>query len=90
MIEKIYSKIEPNKLLHLINRYEDIIDRINLCPNTEFLQLATLNMKKGTTFKPHKHIYKNGPNSIIAQESWVVINGSVKVYMYEGEHFTKL
>jgi len=83
MIEKIYSKIEPNKLLHLINRYEDIADRTNLCPHTEFLQLATLKMKKGTTFKPHKHIYKNGPNSIIAQESWVVIDGSVKVYMYD-------
>ena len=49
----------------------------------EFLQLATLKMKKNTTFRPHKHIYKQGEEKVIAQESWVVIKGKVKVIMYD-------
>ena len=40
-------------------------------------------MEKGTTFKPHKHIWKTGQKKVIAQESWVVIRGSVKVTMYD-------
>ena len=42
-----------------------------------------LKMEKGTTFKPHKHIWKDGEDKVIAQESWVVIKGSVKVIMYD-------
>ena len=40
-------------------------------------------MKKNTTFKPHKHIYKQGEKEVIAQESWVIIKGKVKVIMYD-------
>ena len=47
------------------------------------MQLASLKMKKNTTFRPHKHIYKQGENQVIAQESWVVIKGKVKVMMYD-------
>jgi len=79
----IFSKIEQNTLLHLINLLSDVNNRTNVCPSEEFLQLATLQMQKGQTFKAHKHIYKNGPPNIIAQESWVVIRGSVKVFFYD-------
>ena len=50
-MKKIYSKVESNKLLHIVHRYEEITDRTNVAPEEEFLQLATLRMKKGTTFK---------------------------------------
>jgi len=40
-------------------------------------------MEKGKTFKPHKHIFKEGESEVIAQESWVVIKGSVKVILYD-------
>ena len=40
-------------------------------------------MEKGKSFKPHKHIYKVGENKVIAQESWIVVKGSVKVVMYD-------
>jgi len=79
----IFSKIEQNTLLHLINLLSDVNNRTNVCPSEEFLQLATLQMQKGQTFKAHKHIYKNGPPNIIAQESWVVIRGRVKVFFYD-------
>ena len=57
-MEKIYSKIKPNKLLHLINRVSEIQERTNVADDEQFLQLATLKMYKGQTFKPHKHIWK--------------------------------
>lgn len=80
----IYSKKDPEKLLHIINRIEDIQERNNVAPDNQFLQLATLRMEKGRTFRPHQHIWKSSPTEkIIAQESWVVIKGSVKVYMYD-------
>lgn len=79
----IYSKIN-NKLLHLVHRYNEIVSRTNVAPDDQFLQLATLRMPQGTKFKPHKHIWKPAPKEqVIAQESWVVIKGSVKVYFYD-------
>jgi len=83
MIEKIYSQKEQNVLLHIINRLEDITGRTDIAPEEEFLQLATLKMPKGKTFKPHKHIWKPGKEKVVAQESWVVIKGRVKVIMYD-------
>lgn len=81
----IYSKVCDGKLLHLINRFDEITDRNNIAPDDEFLQLATLRMDSGKTFKPHKHIWKSVPgvDQVIAQESWVVIQGSVRIYMYD-------
>lgn len=80
----IYSKTDPEKLLHIINKLDDIVERTNIVPDYQFLQLATLRMEKGKTFRPHQHIWKNSPtDKIIAQESWIVVKGSVKVYMYD-------
>jgi hypothetical protein len=81
-MKKIYSKIEPTKLLHLINRLNEIDGRTDVAPVEEFLQLATLKMKKGQTFKPHKHITLVKETNI-AQESWIVIKGSVKCIFYD-------
>ena len=82
-MEYIYSKID-NRLLHVINRLEDITGRNDIIPSNNFIQCATLKMKKGKTFDPHKHIVKNRhyPEQI-AQESWVVIKGSVKCILYD-------
>jgi cupin fold WbuC family metalloprotein len=80
----IFSKKDPTKLLHIINTFAEITDRTNVIPDNNFLQLATLKMERGTNFRPHKHIWKPSPTeTIIAQESWVVICGSVKVFMYD-------
>jgi len=82
-LKKIYSRVEDGKLLHIINKLEDIVERTNVIDDDQFLQLATLRMNAGKTFPPHKHIWKPGPESVIPQESWVVIHGSVLVYMYD-------
>jgi hypothetical protein len=40
-------------------------------------------MEKGKTFRPHKHIWKERTRNVIAQESRVVIQGSVKCIFYD-------
>lgn len=83
-MEKIYSKIQPELLLHVINRLDDIFGRTEVIEENNFIQCATLNMQKGKTFKPHKHIMKDRRHyNQIAQESWVVIKGSVKCIFYD-------
>ena len=81
---KYYSKINPDKLLHIVVRKEDLIPgRVEVVPENNFIQCALLNMEKDKTFKPHKHILKPGEKEVIAQESWVVIKGTVVVKMYD-------
>jgi len=83
-MEKIYSKVEPTKLLHVINRLAEISGRQEVVPENNFIQCATLKMPNGKTFPPHKHITKSReyPEQI-AQESWVVIKGRVKCILYD-------
>ena len=83
-MEKIYSKVEPDLLLHLVNRFEDItVGRRDLSEHKEFLQLSTLNLEKGKTFYPHKHIWKDINPRAIAQETWIVIKGRVRCTFYD-------
>jgi hypothetical protein len=83
-MEKIYSKVEEGKLLHIINRLEEIQGRTEIVPENNFIQCSTLRMENRKTFPPHKHITKDRhyPEQI-AQESWVVIKGSVKCVLYD-------
>jgi hypothetical protein len=83
-MEFIYSKIEEGKLLHIINRLDEISGRQEVVPETNFIQCATLKMESGKTFRTHKHIEKTRTyEKQIAQESWVVIKGSVKCKFYD-------
>ena len=81
---KIYSKVQKNKILHMVNHLEDLGPRIDLIPSENFIQCALLRMNKGKTFPPHKHIKKERTyKEQIAQESWVVVQGSVKCFFYD-------
>ena len=80
-MEKIYSKVD-GRLLHVVNRLKDFQGRKEIIPENNFIQCATLQMEKNKTFPPHKHITKDYPEQI-AQESWVVIQGSVKCIFYD-------
>ena len=82
-MEKIYSKVD-GRLLHVIHRMHEFQGRQDVIPENNFLQCATLKMEKGKTFLPHKHITKDRRYSEqIAQESWVIIKGSVKCIFYD-------
>ena len=83
-MKKIYSKKNPEKLLHIVYKKSEIgEDREDIIPVDNFLQCGVMKMMKGKTFKPHKHIWKNRCSDIIAQESWVCIKGSVKCIYYD-------
>ena len=87
-MEVIYSKQDPKVVLHLIYRSNEFYNieeghRKNIVDAKEFIQVSALKMKKGQKFKPHQHIWKNGEERVIAQESWVVIRGSVKCSFYD-------
>lgn len=87
-MKKIYSKVEPNLVLHIIYRLEDFdnIDgfREEIVEPDNFIQCAALNMSEGKTFKPHKHIVKEVTDyDRVAQESWVVLEGSVRCTFYD-------
>ena len=83
-MEHIYSIVEPGKILHTIVRKQDLTPgRKEVVLEDNFIQCAILNMEKGKTFKPHKHIWKERTRNVIAQESWIVIQGSVKCIFYD-------
>lgn len=80
---KIYSKVKPQQILHIIVRKNDIrSERMNIIDDEHFLQLAAMLLPNGKTFKPHKHVYSE-KTTTIAQESWVVIQGRVKAILYD-------
>jgi cupin fold WbuC family metalloprotein len=81
---KLHSKFDSNKILHIVYKKKDIVkDREDIISPDNFLQLSSLKMNSGKTFRPHKHVYKKGEETVIAQESWVVIQGSVKCFFYD-------
>lgn len=85
-MEKYFSKHDPKVgLLHMIIRVGEIKQgREDMIDPDRFLQLATLKLEKGTTFKPHRHVFKQPfPYKTITQESWVVIKGSVRCIFYD-------
>jgi len=87
-MEKILSKVEEGRVLHIIKRLSEIENnkdnRVDIVDADNFIQCSSLNMSKGKTFRPHKHITKDRRyKEQIAQESWVVIKGSVKCIFYD-------
>ena len=87
-MEFLYSKVDPDRLLHIIHKVDEfhtIEDghRRDIVGTDEFLQLSSMNMKTWHTFRPHQHIWKDGEDKVIAQESWVVVKGSVECNFYD-------
>lgn len=86
-MEHIYSKVEPTKLLHIIHRLSELENReetrVDIVDEKQFIQCSSLRMHNGKTFKAHKHIWKERTEQKIAQESWVIIKGSVKAIFYD-------
>lgn len=83
-MQKIYSKINPEKILHIVVRKDDFQQgRQDVIDESQFIQCSMLQMDSGKTFKPHKHIWKETTRNVIAQESWVIIRGSVEAILYD-------
>jgi cupin fold WbuC family metalloprotein len=83
---KIFSKNNKKKLLHLVYNTKGKLKekRLNLCKESQFIQCALIDLSKGETFRPHKHIKKKPRfKKMIAQESWVVLRGKVLFCAYD-------
>tara|TARA_B100001094_G_C18167242_1_gene792892 strand:- start:81 stop:509 length:429 start_codon:yes stop_codon:yes gene_type:complete len=83
---KLYSQIDPKRLLHQVWRRvsNPSQERVDLVDPDQFIQCSALHMKKGRTFKPHRHIWKMKALSFhIAQESWFVVSGRVNATFYD-------
>jgi cupin fold WbuC family metalloprotein len=76
--------VRNKKLLHIICKKKFKKKRSNISTDDKFLQVAELNLKKNDTFKPHMHIWKVPKSTlVIAQESWIVLEGKVKISTYD-------
>ena len=83
-MEKIFSLLDRSNLLHVIVRESDFAGRKEIIPENNFLQLATIRLEENQQFAAHRHLLKNvNFDQFWAQESWVVIKGSVEVTYFD-------
>ena len=87
-MKTIYSKVQSDKLLHIVHHLSPFEsgdeERKVIAPPQQFLQLCLLKVQEGRKFPAHKHIWKEPSyDSVIAQESWIVVRGTVKINFYD-------
>jgi cupin fold WbuC family metalloprotein len=83
MPRNIYSKQDESLLLLTINKFAEIDNqRTDLCPDSEFLQISTKRIPKGTTFAPHRHNPLERKTTI-TQEAWVILEGKIRATFYD-------
>jgi hypothetical protein len=86
MLETIYSKVQPEKLLVTICRKEAITSaRTNLSKDDAFLQGACKKLSVLDTFKPHYHLEQDRKSGI-TQEAWVILEGSIRINVWDLNH----
>ena len=82
-MKRIYSKINPNKLILALMRYNDISEcRYDLSPDEEYLQISGMKLKRGKKVKAHKHTPIERKTDI-TQEAWVVFDGCIRGIFYD-------
>ena len=80
---KIYSKIEPSKLLGSYIRKSQITNyRIDICPEEEFIQVCARKLETYTKVPAHKHL-EIQRNTFTTQESWIILEGKVEAKIFD-------
>tara|TARA_B100000989_G_scaffold298905_1_gene290920 strand:+ start:17730 stop:18143 length:414 start_codon:yes stop_codon:yes gene_type:complete len=83
MTKLVKSKLDNKKILHIYFNKSSFENRQDLCDPKEYLQVAALKLNK-KKFQAHAHHWRENNNEkLIAQESWIVIKGKVKIYYYD-------
>lgn len=81
---RIYSKVAPSKLLHFVHTTKDFGGREDLVEPNQILQLSSQRIPSGASFRAHKHLLKEVQiTAIMAQESWIVVSGTVRVFFFD-------
>lgn len=83
-MKKIYSKVD-GRLLHILTDAGDFdCTRNELVDADNFIQAALIRVNEGDAFRPHYHIDKDVTfTKFKAQEAWVVINGAIRIMLYD-------
>lgn len=82
-MEKIYSMLNPENLLHIVYRREDIKSkREDFASEKEVLQVATISLNKDEIIAAHKHL-ENIKKTETTQEFVLVIEGELEVDFYD-------
>lgn len=84
-MEKIFSKVEPDLLLHVIFRFQDFDrPRNEILETHNFLQCVGVRENEGFVFRSHKHIEKEVIREHEkTQEGLVVIRGLIECSLYD-------
>ena len=83
MTKNIYSKVEPDKILLSILRFDEIKDtRTDISPDDEFLQVSGTVLSSNFKVKAHKHKYQKRTTNL-TQEAWIVLKGKVKARFFD-------
>lgn len=86
-MKKVYSKSEPEKLLHvIIDTNEPFENRADLTSAEQWLQVSVLNLAKGRKVNPHIHnpreqVASSAPG--VTQECWIVLRGEIKASLFD-------
>ena len=82
-MKKVYSKVDKDKLVLALMRYDEISEyRTDLSPDEEYLQISGRKLEKGLKVKAHKHTPIERKTDI-TQEAWVVFEGCIKGIFYD-------
>ena len=79
----IFSKYKKNKIIAGYYKFKNFKKkRVDICPESEFLQIGIINLENKNFLKPHKHL-KQIRKISITQEAWIVIKGSIETTVYD-------
>lgn len=82
---QIYSRLEPNKVLHLIKNVFDINGyREDLTSHEKYIQASIIKITPGYKTTGHIHQPKSSiQTNSITQEVWVVMSGEVRIKLFD-------
>lgn len=82
-MKKIYSKIEPAKLICNFLKFSEITNkRCDISPEEEFIQVSGRILEKDFIVPAHKHNFQKRETNL-TQETWIVIKGKLKAKFFD-------
>ena len=81
---ELIRSTKTGDLLHVImrSRTAQPVERLDVCDESEFLQVARIHPPRGKQYPAHKHI-RNVREVSLTQECWIVMRGSVRARYYD-------
>ena len=87
--QAIYSKVNPQKLLHLIFKFNqksiDKIERNEITPATTFLQGMCFEIPEETYFKAHKHNMQERATTQ-THEAFLIFKGAIELSIFDTDN----